>query len=86
MTTDDLARPGVVFQVGVPPSRIDILNDISGVSFANAWPARMLAPIEGLAVPVIGLEDLIVNKRASGREKDLLDLKALERIARRKKP
>jgi hypothetical protein len=37
----DFARPGVVYQIGVPPGRVDILTDLTGVSFADAWPDRL---------------------------------------------
>lgn len=83
LTRADLAAPGIVFQIGVVPRRIDILTEISGVEFAAAWPRRYPAPFDGLVCPVIGLEDLLVNKRATGRTKDLADAELLELLARR---
>ena len=77
----DLLTPGTVFQIGLPPARIDLLTQISGVTFEEAWTRRVAVPIEGLTVPVIGRDDLIANKRASGRPKDLADLLMLERGA-----
>lgn len=77
LTRDDLSRPGVVFQMGVPPGRIDILTSVSGVVFEEAWPRRLVISLSGLSVPVIGREDFIVNKKASGRPKDLLDVALL---------
>lgn len=78
LTQEDLATPGVVFQIGLPPLRIDILTQISGVEFGQAWTRRAHADFEGIRVPVIGREDFVVNKRASGRTKDLADLERLE--------
>ena len=73
----DFARPDVVVQLGLPPHRIDLLTSISGVTFDDAWPGRVLHEIAGLQVPFIGRADLIRNKRASGRTKDRADLEAL---------
>jgi hypothetical protein len=78
LTTYDLTRADTVFQIGVPPARIDILSGISGVSFDEAWGRRTIAALEGLAVPVLSRTDFIANKRAAGRTKDLLDLALLE--------
>lgn len=77
LTLDDLATPGVVFQIGLPPARIDILTSISGVAFEEAWGNRVTIPLGALAVPVLGRRDLIQNKRASGRPRDLADVAEL---------
>ncbi len=74
---DDFARPSVVYQVGLPPTRIDVLTSISGVSFEAAWPNRVTRSIDGVELDFLGLEDLKANKLASGRTKDLLDLELL---------
>lgn len=79
LTADDLTRPGVVFQVGVPPVRIDVLTEIDGIDFDPAWQARVRAKLAGLEVPVISREHLILNKKASGRHQDLADVERLER-------
>lgn len=73
----DLCAEDTVFQIGVPPSRIDILTGISGVGFDDAWERRMDIAIGTLTVPTIGRLDFIENKKASGRPKDLLDLELL---------
>ncbi len=78
LTQGDLARAGLVFQIGVPPNRIDIVTAIDGVEFAEAWSGRAEATYGDQAVPVIGRNELIRNKRASGRPQDLLDLEVLE--------
>jgi hypothetical protein len=77
LTEDDLATADTVFQMGVAPSRIDVMTGISGVTFEQAWPSRLTVAIEGLTVPVIGRDELFRNKAASGRPKDLADLAAL---------
>ena len=77
LTVADLARPGIVYQVGLPPRRIDILTEISGVEFDEAWPARVTETVGSLAVPFLGREALIRNKKASGRAKDLADVESL---------
>jgi hypothetical protein len=73
----DLACPDTVFQIGVVPSRIDILTGISGVVFEEAWPRRMPLMVEGQLLAFLGREDLERNKRAAGRPKDVADLAAL---------
>ncbi len=75
---DDLGQPDLVFQVGVPPRRIDLLTSLDGVQFSTAWPARVEVDLDGLTVFVISRTDLIATKRASGRPQDLADLGALE--------
>jgi hypothetical protein len=77
LTASDLITPDTVFQIGLPPSRIDLLTSISGVEFEAAWANRMSVTIGSLEVPVLGLADFVVNKRASGRPKDLADLTLL---------
>ena len=86
LTEEDLATDDTVFQMGVAPSRIDVITGISGVTFDQAWPSRVTVAIEGLAVPVIGRDDLLRNKAASGRPKDLADLAALGTSQATKKP
>lgn len=69
---------GTIFQFGHAPNRIDILQKIDGVGFDDAWPNRVEGTIEdGLPSQVISRDDLILNKLASGREQDLLDVKVL---------
>lgn len=75
----DFERPDVVVQLGVPPRRIDLLTGISGVTFGEAWPARVTIEWEGRRVAFLGLEELLRNKRSTGRGKDLLDVEELER-------
>jgi len=80
VTEADFEKKGEVFQIGVPPVRIDIITDISGVPFEEAYPRALITEWEGVKIRVISLQDLLVNKRASGRPKDLLDAQLLERL------
>ncbi|HLJ11001.1 MAG TPA: hypothetical protein VKU82_07425 [Planctomycetaceae bacterium] len=70
-------RKGKIFRIGVPPFRIDILTEISGVKFEACYKKRLVADLDGIQVDVISLEHLKKNKRASGRHKDLDDLENL---------
>ena len=72
------AEPDRMMTLGREPLRIDILNEISGVTFATAWKNRTVGMLDGRRVQVIGLKDLRRNKRASGRTKDLLDIALLD--------
>lgn len=75
---------GTTFQIGQPPTRIDILQQIDGVTFDEAWENRIDGVIDGqIRAGVISRNDLIRNKLASGREQDMLDVKTL-RAARQK--
>jgi hypothetical protein len=70
---------GSAFQIGQPPARIDLLQQIDGISFAEAWSHRIEGKIDGdTPAAVISRDDLIRNKLASGREQDLLDVKKLQ--------
>jgi len=78
LTIYDLKTPGIVFQVGVAPRRIDILTSIDGVEFDTAWEHRKEVEIERLKIPVIGRDHLLQNKKISGRPKDRADVAWLE--------
>jgi hypothetical protein len=73
----DLEAPGMVVQVGLPPRRIDLVTAITGVEFTEAWNSRVSHRVGGLDVPFLGRVELVRNKRATGRLKDLADLEAL---------
>ena len=73
----DLEAPDRVIQIGVPPRRIDLLTGITGVDFETAWTSRISHEVSGLTVPFLGRQDLLKNKRATKRLKDLADLEAL---------
>lgn len=78
ITISDFAQEGWVYQLGLPPRRIDVLTSISGVSFDDAWASRVPLRLAGVDVFVIGRDALIRNKRAAGRPKDVLDADLLE--------
>jgi len=73
----DFASEGAVFQIGVGPRRIDIITRIDGVKFEDAYARRQTVQREGIEFPVTSREDLIANKRASGRPQDLADVERL---------
>lgn len=70
-------EPGRIVRVGIPPMRLEIVTTISGVDFAFCYARRASAVVDGVAVDIIGLDDLKTNKKASGRHKDLNDLEQL---------
>ena len=74
----DFAKPGVTYQIGVPPGRIDILTELTGLTFAEAWPDRLRRPFGDLEVDFIGRAAFVRNKRATGRTKDLGDIEGWE--------
>ena len=74
---EELQSPDVVWQIGMPPRRIDVLTGIDGVEFDVAWEDRTVVKIGNRELPVLGLTALRRNKAATGREKDRLDLSLL---------
>jgi len=73
----DFARPGVVYQIGIPPGRIDILTELTGLTFGDAWRDRLRGRFGDIEVDFIGREAFVRNKRAIGRPKDLADVEGL---------
>jgi hypothetical protein len=80
LTLDDLTASDTVFQIGLPPARIDVLSGITGVDFAEAWQRRVMVDVAGRAVPVLSKADFIANKTATGRPKDLADVALLREL------
>lgn len=78
LSKDDLSSPGTVFQIGLPPLRIDLLTAIDGVSFDEAWATRLQTKFADVAAFVISRDHLITNKKATGRLQDLADVEQLE--------
>ena len=74
----DLETPGSVVQIGVPPRRIDLMTTLTGLDFESAWQHRVMARVGSYEIPFLGKTELIANKRATGRHKDLADLEILE--------
>lgn len=80
LTEDDLSRKDTVFQIGIPPLRIDIITAIDGVEFAEAWPDRLETEFGGVPAFVISRQHLITNKRTSARLQDLADVQQLQEM------
>ncbi|MFO7915366.1 MAG: DUF6036 family nucleotidyltransferase [Candidatus Krumholzibacteriales bacterium] len=80
LTREDLQTDGTIFQIGVAPRRIDIITTASGLQFKEVYDRSMLVKIEGVDVRIPLIDDLIRNKKASGRTKDLADAEALESL------
>jgi hypothetical protein len=78
LTLEDLASPGIVFQMGVEPVRIDVITDIDAVKFEDAWPVRIRTTFAGQPAAVLSREHLIRNKTAVARAQDIADVEWLE--------
>ena len=85
ITPSDFTKKGMIYQIGVEPCRIDIINEIAGVRFVDAYPRTKILDLDGLPVRVISIEDLLANKKATGRHKDLADVETLEKLLQNKK-
>ena len=80
VTEQVFAAPGFVFQIGLPPLRVDILTDLSGLEFQEAWSERLSGSLGPCEVQFLGKKSFIRNKRASGRPKDLVDAESIEKL------
>ena len=78
LSVSHFSTPCVTYQIGVPPGRIDILTELTGLAFAEAWPSRLRQRFGDLDVDFIGRQAFVTNKRATGRLKDLADIEGLE--------
>lgn len=77
-TEKQLLEENKVFQMGVVPNRIDLLNWLSGIEFKVAWENKVLGKIDDIDLYFICKNDLLINKKASNRKKDLIDIEALK--------
>jgi predicted nucleotidyltransferase len=75
ITAETFSQKQVVYQIGIAPVRVDILTEITGVEFPDAWEKRVASTFFGVPVNFISLDDLVANKQALGRSSDLKDLK-----------
>jgi len=75
----DFLAPGITLQIGIEPNRIDVITKISGISFQKAWANREAGDFGGLRAWYIGAPDLLKNKLAAGRPRDLVDAEALSK-------
>jgi hypothetical protein len=76
---EDFVRPGTVFQIGLKPLRVDLLTDLTGLGFEEAWQDRVGHRVGTCEAPFLGRKSFIKNKRATGRPQDLVDADLLER-------
>jgi hypothetical protein len=81
LTVEDLSKEGTIFQIGLPPNRIDVLTSIDGVDFETAYPRRVPATYGAQPIYILSREHLIANKRAVNRLQDQIDVENLERSA-----
>lgn len=77
LRTADLLDAEVVVQLGRAPNRIDLLTSLTGLEFDASYARHESVGLGGLTIPVIAFDDLLANKKATGRPKDLLDVVAL---------
>ena len=80
LTIADLQKYDTIFQIGVAPRRIDIITGASGLHFEDVFTRSVVIDIEGIQVRIPSIDDLIRNKKASGRTKDIADAEALESL------
>ena len=80
LSKEDLQKDGTIFQIGVAPRRIDIITTASGLQFEDAYEKSLSLNIEGIELHIPSIDDLIRNKRAVGRTKDMADVEALESL------
>ena len=81
LTVEDLTTPGSIVQLGVAPSRIDLLSRLAGLQdFASAWSSRIDARFGDVEAHYLSLDDLIQEKESAGRDQDRADLRSLRRV------
>lgn len=80
LSPESFQKPNALIRMGRPPYRIEIHTAVSGIQFEECYPQRETKEIDGVTVDLIDLPNLIKNKRASGRHKDLDDIENLPEI------
>jgi predicted nucleotidyltransferase len=80
LTREDLQKEDIIFQIGVAPRRIDIITSATGLTFEEAYKRSLSVNLDGIEVHIPSIDDLIHNKKATGRTKDLADAEALESL------
>lgn len=83
ITVEDFTDPNIVYHMGRPPARVDILMGLTGLDFESAWGRRVEGSYGEVKTQFLSIEDLIVNKRATGRPQDLLDVESLQLAQKR---
>jgi hypothetical protein len=84
ITERDLSTKGTILQFGYIPLRIDVLTAIEGIEFEKAFPKRFIKKYSGVTINFIGKDDLTINKKSVGRQKDLADLESLTEKKKKK--
>jgi predicted nucleotidyltransferase len=79
VTVDDLTNPDLIYQIGVEPVRVDIMSGVSGLKFEEAWEHRVETDYGGVVAPVLSIDDIIAAKKATGRAKDRIQARELQR-------
>lgn len=77
LTTEDFAHPDSVVQLGAPPVRVDLMSSLTGVTWQEAFSGKAMGTYGGVPASFIGREQLVANKRATGRKRDMADVEAL---------
>lgn len=80
VSPESFTQPDVVYQIGLPPNRIDFLTTIDGVAFDDAWAEKVPCVVSGIAFNMLSLRHLVENKRATGRPQDLADVARLQSL------
>ena len=81
LNASSFSKQGQVIQLGRAPNRVDLMTGIDGVDFEDAWAHRLAGRLEEIPVAVLGLQQLLANKRATGRPQDLADIDRLEKLS-----
>ena len=80
VSPESFTQPDVVYQIGLPPNRIDFLTTIDGVAFDDAWAEKVPCVVSGIAFNMLSLRHLLENKRTTGRPQDLADVARLQSL------
>lgn len=80
VTPKDFENKNMIFQMGVPPVRIDIMLDVNGINFEKAWKNRKSALYGKTPIQILGRDELIFSKRKTARPQDLVDAQKIEMI------
>ncbi|HEX9935037.1 MAG TPA: hypothetical protein VGB38_07565 [bacterium] len=83
VTMDDLKKQDTIIQLGVAPLRIDIMTGVSGLRFSSSYKKKIKGTYSGVSTHFVSVQDLLKNKRASGRENDLQDVQWIRKYAKK---
>ena len=84
LSNDDLSQLGTIYQIGLPPNRIDVITDADGITFADCWSRRTIVHLSELSISYISASDLLRNKESTGRLQDRADAEHLRQSIRLK--